>query len=278
VHPVPGPPQPGLGPSAELLAVGALAYDAIAASYDAQVQGDNWMREVLHRHYARVFRAGQHVLDIGCGTGIDAVFLARRGVRVTGIDHSPEMIAELRNKVAASGVSDLIDVQVLAIQDLPRLRQQRFDGMISAFASLSTLPDLRQFAECAAQLVKPGGRLVLHLLNRFSLWEWLGYLSHADWSAARQVGRLRTREFTIGGHAVRHTLYFPREAYERFFKDRFAMRSVYGLGSLRPPHTVQRIPTRIVRLLERLDVRTGHWPLVHNAGRFFVLDLERLPT
>ena len=115
------------------------------------------------------------------------------------------------------------------------------------------------------------------MLNRFSLWEWFGYLARRDWPAARQVGRLKTREFTIGGQSVPHYVYFAGEAYRRFFTADFALRGRYGLGALRPPHTVRRIPAPIVRRLEWLDVRTGHLPLIRDAGRFFVLDLERLP-
>jgi hypothetical protein len=118
---------------------------------------------------------------------------------------------------------------------------------------------------------------VLHMLNRFSLWEWLGYLARRDWSAARQVGRLKAREFTIGGQCLPHYVYFADEAYRGFFATGFAMRGRYGLGALRPPHTVHRIPAPIVRTLEWLDVRTGQLPLIRDAGRFFVLDLERGP-
>jgi SAM-dependent methyltransferase len=270
VHPVPGSPQPGLS-------LGALAYDAIAASYDAQVEGDTWMREVLQRHYTRVFRAGDRVLDVGCGTGIDTVFLAQRDMEVVAIDFSPEMVAQCCAKASAAGVAQRVDARVLSIANLKTLRDKRFDGMISAFAGLNTLPDLHLFAADASRLVKPHGRLVLHLLNRFSLWEWLGYVSRADWPAAREVGRRHTRQFTIGGRPLPHTLYFAREA-GRFFHRNFAVRDAYALGSLRPPHTVRRIPAPAARALEQLDVRTGHWPILKNAGRFFVLDLERRPT
>lgn len=268
MHPVAGSAQPSLS-------VGALAYDAIAASYDAQVQGDSWMREVVQRHYTRLFNPGEHILDVGCGTGIDALFLASRGVRVTGIDHSPEMIGAFRSKIAVSGVSDLLDAHVLPIQDLSRLAAEHFDGLISAFASLSTLPDLEEFANNAARLVKPHGRLVLHLLNRFSLWEWLGYLARGNWPAARQVGRMRARQFTIGGLVVPHRLYYAEELYQQAFAQRFALRDAYALGALRPPHTVHRLPASLVHGLEWLDVRSGRWPLLRHAGRFFVLDLER---
>lgn len=253
-------------------------YDAIAAGYDAQVRGDAWMRRALHEHYARLFAPGQRVLDVGCGTGIDALALARRGVRVVAIDGAAEMVALLREKVIAAGVSDLVDEQVLrieALHDLADVTSERFDGLISAFASLSALPDLRQFADDASRLVRPGGRLVLHLLNRFSLWEWLGYLRQRDWHRAARLGHQRRRHFTIGGQSVEHTLYFADEAYDRFFRSDFWLRGAYGLGAIRPPHTVRRVPRRVAHTLEWLDVASGRWPLVRDRGRFFVLDLER---
>jgi SAM-dependent methyltransferase len=255
---------------------GALAYDAIAADYDLQVQGDDWMRRVLHAHYRRVFRAGDRVLDVGCGTGIDAIALARLGVGVVGIDFSPAMIARCQAKIATAGMGDRVEAHLLGVEALQELENQSFDGLISAFAGLNGLHDLSQFAEDAARLVRPGGRLLLHLLNRFSLWEWLGYAARGNWQAARQVGRQPTRDFTIGGRAVRHTLYFADGAYRRFFARRFTLRAAYGLGALRPPHTVNRFPRPVVDALEWLDVRTGRWPLLRDAGRFFVLDLERL--
>ena len=62
---------------------------------------------------------------------------------------------------------------------------------------------------------------MLHLLNRFSLWEWLGYLMHRNWAAARQVGRQSARTFVIGGQPAQHWLYFADDAYRRFFSAAF---------------------------------------------------------
>ena len=236
------------------------------------------MRRVLHAHYARVFRPGMRVLDVGCGTGIDALALARRGIAVVAVDFSPGMVAELRAKLVAIAPGSQVEARVLSVEQLHELRGQRFDGLISAFAGLSAVDDLGGFASNAAELVRPGGHVVLHMLNRFSTWEWLGYATRSNWTAAREVGRLRTREFTIGGERVRHRLYFGRELYQAAFEPAFALRDSYALGALRPPHTVRRLPDPIVRTLEWLDVRTGHWPLLRDAGRFFVLDLERLPA
>jgi SAM-dependent methyltransferase len=247
------------------------AYEAIAAEYDQQSRGDEWMRQALQRHYLRVFEPGQRVLDVGCGTGTDALALARHGIHVVGVDGSESMIAQMRTKAVQAGLMDSVTGRVLRIEDLSAL-EGVFDGAVSSFAALSTV-DLARFSADAARLVR--GRMVLHLLNRFSLWEWLGLVAHARLREAGRLHRAHTRPFTIGGAAIPHRMLRAREAYERYFADAWLPRRAYGLGVWRPPHTVHRLPARLVNALEWLDVRCGALPGLRDAGRFFVLDLER---
>jgi SAM-dependent methyltransferase len=233
------------------------------------------MRLVLWGQYARLFRAGQRVLDVGCGTGIDAIYLAQRGIAVTGVDVSAGMIARLEEKVERLGLAGRVQARVMDAGGLAAWPDGGFDGLISAFASLSALPDLAGFADDAARLLRPGGRAVLHLLNRFSLWEWLSLLARGRWSAASRLGRRRERDFVIGGRPVRHRLYYPEEAYRRFFAGQFRLCGMCGLGSLRPPHTLRRIPAPLVAGLGTLERRLDSRRPFVNWGRLFVLDLEK---
>jgi SAM-dependent methyltransferase len=253
------------------------AYDSIAGDYDELVRGDGWMRDALLAHYLRLFRPGDRVLDVGCGTGLDAEVLARYGVRVVGVDASPAMIARFRARAARAGVAELVEGHVLDVADLRALPLEdgALAGAVSSFAGLNTVPDLSGFARDVARLLRPRGRLVVHMLNRFSLWEWLGYVSRCRWSAARTLAGRRERSFEIGGRPVPHRVSFASEAYRRYFASEFVLRHTYGLGALRPPHTVRRFPPRLVATLEWLDVRLGALPPLRDAGRFFVLDLEK---
>jgi SAM-dependent methyltransferase len=251
------------------------AYDAAAADYDERVAGDAWMRSALWERYARLFGPTQTVLDVGSGTGIDALFLARNGVRVLAIDVSPSMISQARVKLMNARLDDLVELRVMDVSELGALPESSFDGIVSAFASLSTVADLDGFATEAARLLKPQGTLLIHLLNRWSVWEWLGLVRNGRFLAIRHLGRDVSRNFNIGGRSVRHYLYHAHEAYGRFFAARFRLRGAYGLGILRPPHSLRRIPPAVVSSLDRLErPLRARRPFI-DWGRFFVLELEK---
>jgi len=185
------------------------------------------------------------------------------------------MIAEARAKLRTARLEDRIELRVMDISELGALPGSGFDGIISAFASLSTVADLDGFATEAARLLKPHGTLLVHLLNRWSVWEWLGLVRNGRFRATRHLGRDPDRNFSIGGRSVRHYLYHAHEAYGRFFAARFRLRRAYGLGILRPPHTLRRIPQAVVTALDRLErPLRARRPFV-DWGRFFVLELEK---
>ena len=138
----------------------AAAYDAIAAEYDAQVAGDAWMRRVLWGRYAALFRPGQHILDVGCGSGADAIFLARRGVRVTGIDVSPAMTGYLRSRATDLGLDNVEPITATAI-DLP-LPDRSASVIVSNYVyhHLNDADKQQGLAE-AFRVLQPGGRIVI---------------------------------------------------------------------------------------------------------------------
>ena len=150
-------------------------FDTLALSYDAvwtESPTGRLQRNAFWRLVAGLFRPGQHVLDMGCGTGEDAVRLAREGVRVSAIDSSREMVRVAR----ARGVNAL----QLPIEQVERL-DAVFDGAISNFGALNCVEDLQPVGRALARLIRPGGAVALCLLGRFCAWETL----HTTWCAGR---------------------------------------------------------------------------------------------
>jgi len=105
-------------------------------------------------------RAGQSVLEVGCGTGGNLVRLCRQvgeSGEVHGLDLSPHMLAQARRKVRRARWRNVVlHEQEATRYDLGR----RFDAILYSY-SLSMLPEWQRSLESAARHLAPGGRLVV---------------------------------------------------------------------------------------------------------------------
>ncbi|MDX1501072.1 MAG: class I SAM-dependent methyltransferase [Thermoanaerobaculia bacterium] len=237
------------------------AYDAFAEAYDHALARDLWARRVLWRHHRRLFGAGDRVLDVACGTGADSLALAHRGVRVVAADLSPGMLVRLRRKSRAEDLSARVTPVALNVERPGLAPRTPFDGIVSSFAGINTLRDPRAFAATAASLLRPGGRMVLHLL-----------------ASPERGGDTATRTIELGGQSVDHLLYSPRQAY-RLFAPWFRLRLVYSLdGVLAPRGWAARLPVPLGTALGLLEAAASRRPPLLGRGRFSVLDLEPRPT
>src|SRR6185503_1130766 len=100
----------------------------------------------------RLFSPGARLLDLGCGTGEDALFLGSRGYAVTGIDSAPGMIERAREKAAQQ--RNEARFEVASLEDLEPLGRE-FDGAYSNFGALNCA-DLRAAGRGLARALRPG--------------------------------------------------------------------------------------------------------------------------
>lgn len=128
-----------------------------SGDYDAMMRQEG-LYEVgprLVRHVG--VRAGEHVLDVACGTGNATIPAARAGAAVTGLDLTPEMLATGRRRAETAGVA--IEWVEGDAEDLP-YPDGSFDVVLSTFGAMFA-PRHEVVADEITRVLRPGGRLGL---------------------------------------------------------------------------------------------------------------------
>ena len=112
---------------------------------------------------ARAPLAGRKVVDIGCGGGILAESMAKKGARVTGIDLSEKALKVADLHSLESGVE--VRYQKIAAEDMAAAEAGQYD-IVTCMEMLEHVPDPAAIVKAAAALVKPGGQVFFSTLNR----------------------------------------------------------------------------------------------------------------
>ncbi len=144
------------------------AFDPFATVYDSWFstplgQAVDLLEKDLLLRFAEPL-AGKAVLDVGTGTGHFALFLAQQGARVVGVDVSRPM---LRVAAEKNAMPPLVQGDALALP----FADDSFDMAFSVTA-LEFVPDAARAVAEMVRVCRPGGSLVLGVLNAWSPWAW----------------------------------------------------------------------------------------------------------
>ena len=146
-------------------------YDGLAGSYDAMMTDASYRKRAdwLERLFRKSSIPVQSVLDLACGTGTIACFLAERGYEVIATDASEEMLTQAMMKAA-----DLEEnAPVFLHQTMPKLRLlEPVDAAISTIDSLNYLTRERDIRETFLRVyrwLKPGGQFIFDVNTPYKL-------------------------------------------------------------------------------------------------------------
>ncbi|HBK08586.1 MAG TPA: class I SAM-dependent methyltransferase [Acetobacteraceae bacterium] len=157
---------------------------------------------------------GQSVLDVGCGDGTLALDAVRSGAaRVVGCDPDPRMIARAAEQAARAGAD--ISLAVARSQALP-FADASFDA-VTCITVLAFVPDAAGAIREMARVLRPGGRLVIGDLGRWSCWavrrRIRGWFGAALWRGARfrSAGELAAMAASAGltVDAINGAIFYP---------------------------------------------------------------------
>jgi ubiquinone/menaquinone biosynthesis C-methylase UbiE len=261
-----------------------LYWDRAAKTYEEDFSGTTigkTRRQAVWRYLERIFGPGDRVLEINCGTGLDAVFLAQQGVQLVACDISPQMIEMARQHAERQMVADRVEFLTLATENLGDLEDQSlFDGAFSNFSGLNCVKDLAALRMQLAARLKPGARLLICMMGRIAPWDVFWFLLHKKPKHAFR--RLRDEETANAGGAMEFQVHHPsvKKIRSQFAPD-FRLRGWGGIGITVPPsymeHWARRFP-RVIGSLAAADERIGGLPVFRSMADCVVLEFERSRT
>jgi SAM-dependent methyltransferase len=257
------------------------AFDSVADAYDGPLGNNSLVQAVRARTLAEVRRRvapGAALLDLGCGTGLDAAALAREGYRVTAIDWSPQMVARTQDRATRAGLERMLAVHPLGIQELDRLAIHDFDAAYSDLGSLNCVPDLAVAARAIGGHLRSRGMLIASVIGRVCAWELALFTVKREWRQARRRAARGAVPVPLNGRTVWTSYFSPAEFRSVFERAGFTLRSLRSLGLLAPPPYMDafaRRHPRAVATLQALEDRVAGWPGLRGWGDHFLIVMQR---
>lgn len=264
----------------EYLAHTRESFNKIAGDFDRQDRANEilqWMRGIVYEIYLENIKPGSSVLELNSGTGLDAVYLAGKGMRVFATDISDEMLSHLQMNAAKEIAEGKIEFQQADFSGIGQIDRSRFDAVISNFGGLNCINDFKQLSADLSAKLKTGGKFIAVVMNRICPWEILYYLLKLSPKKAFRRFKKEGIDGAIDDQFVK-TFYFSPTRFADDFKEHFTIEKIYAHGLYTPSPYMLGIYKRIkpiVKIWMKIDeLVKGIFPF-NRFGDHFIIILKK---
>ncbi|CAN5537068.1 class I SAM-dependent methyltransferase [soil metagenome] len=234
-----------------------------------------WMRKQIHAHCMRHFKKGNQILELNCGTGIDAVFFAEQGMKVHATDIAAGMLNELRKKIEIKNLGKNISLQQCSFTELHNIEQKNFDHIFSDFGGLNCVKEIDKVIASFTSLLKPGGTVTLVIMPPVCPWEMLLAMKGNFKTAFRRLKKGGAESHLEGEHFMSY--YFSPQYIISCFGKEYKKMELQGLGSVVPPPYLHAFPKKhplLFRQLKKWDEKLCHTFPFNRWADHFILTMK----
>jgi ubiquinone/menaquinone biosynthesis C-methylase UbiE len=259
----------------------AVAFSRTAEKYDAFANdhpNQTRMRNKVYAHVERFIPARSRILELNCGTGTDAIELARRGYHVHATDIAPGMLERLQDKIGQNSLSEHITFQLCSFTELNQVQSAPFDAVFSNLGGLNCIPDLSEVIVQLPNVLRPGGIVTWVLMPPVCLWEMAEIFRGHPRLAFRRFARNGTRAHLEGLHFT--VYYFTPKKVLGWFGGKYDYLAIEGLSVITPTAESKNFANRYTRLyqtLSWLDDRLAYRSPWRGWGDFFIVTMRYQP-
>ncbi len=246
------------------------AFDSASEEYDYSISHNyinSWVRKRSIEEVLRLVGLADTLIEVGCGTGAEAIQLVKHVKVILATDISEAMVELVAKKAQARHLEGRILPFRVRASEIGQVRSLLDGGMArlaySFNGALNCEPDMAGFVSGLADVLPIGGYFVCSVRNTLCAWEAVSLAGLVKYG--RIVSRRRRPIMvSVGGHDIPATYYSPKE-FERFFSPRFDLVRKVGLPSVMPPAYLNSYFLKLgpfATFLRETEGRVaGHFPL-----------------
>lgn len=211
-----------------------------------------WMRERVRNEVLTHIRKDGYMLELNCGTGLDALFFAGKGIRVKATDNAAGMLQQLQQKVTRYHLEDRVTVERCSFNSLEQLgNEPQFDYVFSNFGGLNCTDRLDKVLSDIDMLLKPGGSFTLVIMPKVCLWEMLMVFKGYFKTAFRRFRKGGTRARVEGVYF--NCYYYSPQYLMAHLGAAYKLQSLKGLAVTVPPPYIEHFTERHPKLFKKLE-------------------------
>jgi ubiquinone/menaquinone biosynthesis C-methylase UbiE len=238
----------------------------------------NYKRNRVRDHVLKYLKPAGTILELNSGTGEDALFFANKGHRVHATDISVGMQQQLRKKVEANKMEDLVSNELCSFTQLHQLKNKGpYDHIFSNFAGLNCTGELDKVLASFNDLLNSGGVVTMVILPKFCLWETLLVFKGKFRTAFRRFFSKNGRKAHLEGTYFTCWYYDPSYIIKHT-KDSFDLLAVEGLCTFVPPSYMEGFAEKYpfaYRDLRKLESKwKNSWPW-RFIGDYYIISLKK---
>ena len=238
-------------------------FSDIAEEYDIQFTDTSIGKEQRYRvwHYLnKSVNAKPGVLELNCGTGTDAIWMAEKGWNVLATDGSKGMIRVAEKKIRNAGLDSPVQTEVLSFDQLKHLPDDSFDLIFSNFGGLNCIPpdELKMLWRVLEQKLRPGGQIIAVIMGKFCWWETLYFLAKLNVKQAKRRWSKQPVMATLSADSQVKTWYYHPAKLHFPESWKYLTISTYPIGFWIPPSYLGSFFSKFPRILQLLIFLENH--------------------
>lgn len=251
-------------------------FDSAAQNYDNQFTNSEigkLQRNIVYYQIKKHLINCKSILEINCGTGEDAIWLANQNFNVTATDISKKMIEVSQSK------SNLENLN-FCILDINNISQEgnMYNLLFSNFGGLNCLTksELELFLNSAKEVLSDNGKMCLVIMPKYTLWEPLYFLLKLDFKNAFR----RKKEVVyanVEGEKVATYYYNPKDIVH-LCQSNFEIVEAKPIGFFIPPSYLEPFFKNKKSLLHGLDIlenKIKNWSFLSKFADHYIITLQK---